>query len=119
MFFYKFAEFLLLLRPTDQDEPYSSTNPHGDCQPGSSTLTHSVPKRNTRHTEANDTSSATTERVADFVVFDQSKNIYTIVGEIKSDDTPAEQQKLKKCLVYGGKIRRLCWGLPVTTSLFI
>ena len=83
MFFYHFAAFILLLRPTDQFKPYISTNPHGDCQPGSSSLTHTVPKRKTRDTEANDTSSSTTERVADFVVFDQSKTIYTIVGEIK------------------------------------
>ena len=98
MFFYKFAEFILILRPNDQYEPYISTNPHGDCQPGSSTITHTVPKRNTRHTEANDTSSSTTERVADFVVFDHSKNIYTIVGEIKSDDSPAEQQNIEEML---------------------
>ena len=98
MFFYNFAEFILILRPNDQYKPYISTNPHGDCQPGSSTITQTVPKRNTRHTEANDTSSSTTERVADFVVFDHSKNIYTIVGEIKSDDSPAEQQNIEEML---------------------
>ena len=98
MFFYNFAEFILILRPNAQFKPYISTNPHGDCQPGSSTITHTVPKRNTRHTEANDTSSSTTERVADFVVFEHSKNIYTIVGEIKSDDSPAEQQNIEEML---------------------
>ena len=51
-------------------------------QPGSSTLTHSVLKRNTRHTEANDTSSATTERVADFVVFDQSATLSVVAEEV-------------------------------------
>ena len=98
MLFYNSAEFILILRPNEQYKPYICTNPHGDCQPGSSTITHTVPKPNTRHTEANDTSSSTTQRVADFVVFDHSTNIYTIVGEIKCDDSPAEQQNIEQML---------------------
>ena len=31
-------------------------------------------------------------------MFDHSKNIYTIVGEIKSDDSPAEQQNIEEML---------------------
>ena len=49
-------------------------------------------------TEANDTSSSTTERVADFVVFAHSKKIYTIVGEIKSDTSPGEKQNIEEML---------------------
>ena len=52
----------------------------------------------TLRTEANDTSSSTTERVADFVVFEHSKKLYTIVGEIKSDTSPGEKQNIEEML---------------------
>ena len=45
MFFYNFAEFILILRPNDHYKPYISTTPHGDCQPGSSTRTPTVPTK--------------------------------------------------------------------------
>lgn len=71
MFFYNFAEFILILRPNEQYKPYISTNPHGDCQPGSSTITHTVPKPNTRHTEANDGSGLGTRPQLPVVAMDQ------------------------------------------------
>ena len=87
----------------EQYKPYISTNPHGDRQPGYSQITHMVPKPHTRQSEANDTSSSTTERVADFVVFDLFTKIYTIVAEIKCDDTPPEQQNIHVCLPRGSE----------------
>ena len=90
MFFYHLAEFILILRPNKQYVPYISTNPHGDCQPGSANITHTIPKPCTRQSEASSTTtSSSTEKVSDFVVFDHSAMIYTIVGEIKCDSTNA------------------------------
>ena len=80
--------------------------------------TLAYPILNTRHTEANDTSSSTTERVADFVVFDPKTETPSL-GRKSLTIAVLNNRTLKKCLVYGGKSRRLCWGLPVTKSLFI
>ena len=71
--FYHLAEFILILRPNKQYVPYISTNPHGDCQPGSANITHTIPKPCTRQPEASSTTtSSSTEKVSDFVVFDHS-----------------------------------------------
>ena len=43
-FFYHLVEFILILHPNKQYVPYISTNPHGDCQPGSANITHTIPK---------------------------------------------------------------------------
>ena len=79
LFFKSLVEFLLLLRPNKQHyRLYHSTNLHGVRQPGSSEITHTVPKRNTRQAETNGQSSSTIERVADFVVFDHTTQMYTM-----------------------------------------
>lgn len=80
--------------------PYISTNPHGDCQPGSANITHTIPKPCTRQSEeaSSTTTSSSTEKVSDFVVFDHSAMIYTIVGEIKCGNDEAEQQNIEEML---------------------
>ena len=61
MFFHALAEFILILRTDGRYAPYLSTNPHGDCQPGSTRLTHTIPKPNTRQVSSTTTSSSSTE----------------------------------------------------------
>jgi len=100
MFFYHLAEFILILRPNKQYVPYISTNPHADCQPGSTNITHTIPKPCTRQSEeaSSTTTTSSTEKVSDFVAFDHSAMIYTIVGEIKCDNDEAEQQNIEEML---------------------
>ena len=109
MFFFHLANFILVLRLDEQYKAYISTNPHGDCQPGSSKITHTVLRPNTRQSQ-NATSSSTAERVADFVVYDHSANIYTIVGEIECDDSPGEQQNIEQMVGVWRKNQRAMLG---------
>ena len=79
--------------------PYISTNQHGDCQPGSANITHTIPKPCTSQSEVSSTTtSSSTKKVSDFVVFDHSTKIYTIVGEIECDNDEAEQQNIEQML---------------------
>ena len=108
--FQHFVEFLLLLRPVQTYMPYHSTNPHGVCQPGSSEITHTVPKQHTREAEANGQASSTVERVADFVVFDHTTQLYAIVGEIKSEADEAEGQNIEQMIGVWRKNQRALLG---------
>ena len=120
MFFYHLAEFILILRPNKQYVPYISTNPHGDCQPGSANITHTIPKPCTRQSEASSTTiSSSTEKVSDFVVFDHSAMIYTIVGEIKCDNDEAEQQNIQQMLGVWRKHQRAMLGFTCNETFVL
>ena len=117
MFFYHLAEFILILRPNTQYMPYISTNPHGNCQPGSANITHTIPRPHTRQSEVSSTTtSSSTEKVSDFVVFDHSAKIYTIVGEINDE---AEQQNIEQMLGVWRKHQRAMLGFTCNKAFVL
>ena len=98
MFFCSLGEFILKLY-CPAAVPYSSyisTNPHGGCQPGSMILLHTCPAANTRQSQPDDTSTVPHERVSDYVMYNHDAEVYTIVGEIKSDTSTAENQNIEQ-----------------------
>jgi len=121
MFFYHLAEFILILRPNKQYVLYISTNPHGDCQPGSANITHTIPRPCTRQSEeaSSTTTSSSTEKVSDFVVFDHSAMIYSIVGEIKCDSDEAEQQNIEEMLGIWRKHQRAMLGFTCNKTFVL
>ena len=120
MFFYHLAEFILILRSNKQYVPYISTNQHGDCQPGSANITHTIPKPCTSQSEVSSTTtSSSTEKVSDFVVFDHSTKIYTIVGEIECDNDEAEQQNIEQMLGVWRKHQRAMLGFTCNKTFVL
>ena len=100
MFFWSLGEFILQLY-CPAAVPYASyisTNPHGDCQPGSMILLHTCPAAKTRQCQPDDNDTATVahERVSDYVMYNHETKVYTIAGEIKSETSAAENQNIEQ-----------------------
>ena len=98
MFFWSLGEFILQLY-CPAAVPYASyisTNPHGDCQPGSMILLHTCPAAKTRQCQPDDTATVAQERVSDYVMYNHETKVYIIAGEIKSKTSAAENQNIEQ-----------------------
>jgi len=68
------------------------------AQPVLEILSLALPCTRQSEEASSTTTSSSTEKVSDFVVFDHSAMIYTIIGEIKCDNDEAEQQNIEEML---------------------
>ena len=116
MFFHSLGEFVLILQPTERYASYISTNPHGERQPGSVVVAHTGPAKATRQTLATDQCTVSVERDTDYVMFDHHTQMYTIVGEIKSDDSLAERQNIEQMIGLWRKKQSAMLGFTCNTQ---
>ena len=119
MFFYSLGEYILKLHyPTAVPYcPYISTNPHGKQQPGSMLISHSCPAAKTRQAQPDDFSTVSIERVSDFVMYNHDTEVYTIVGELTSDSSVAENQNIEQMIGLWRKNQRAMLGFTCNRKL--
>lgn len=98
MFFHSLGQFVLILQCKQRYQSFISTNPHGDCQPGSAMISHTSPGKSTVRQSENSPTTQLFERVADYVIFDHQTQTYPVVGAIKSDTDDAEGQNTEQML---------------------
>ncbi len=89
-----------------------STNPKGFYQPGSLSVEWVTPAKNTRSESGVVTTAQ--ERVADFVVVNQG--VYTVVGEIKTEERGGETQNLEQMVGLFQKDQKVMLGLVVNPT---
>ena len=110
-FFMELGNFLIHIHPLYLHQCYKSacsTNPRGDAQPGNLLVILTNDCRELR-TVANTKIRKQQRRIADYVMYDRRNEMYSIVGEIKSDASEdAEVQNVEQMV--GLFRQRQPWG---------
>ena len=116
-FFFTLFTAILALDHVEMDFLHS-TNPSGDSQPRAFEVSWilNIPTTGS-NTQESQRSERQQLRVADFVAWDFERNIYTIVGEIKSDNrAPVFFQSLEQMLGLFKKQQKVMLGLVCQPS---
>ena len=97
-FFVDLGNFLINIHPLSLQHCYTSTcstNPKGDAQPGNLLLILTDQCRELRESSTQPIRKYQ-RRIADYVMYDRRNEMYSIVGEIKSDQSDAESQNVEQ-----------------------
>lgn len=117
-YFFHFGKFLIKVHPTSIQRCYTSacsTNPKGDAQPGNFVIVLTDECRELRQNTTKRISKHQ-RRVADYTIYDKRNEMYSIVGEIKSDESDAENQNFEQMV---GKNQQAMLGFTCNKEAII